>query len=338
MSLLRPAYRISIGGQRVASAGAPLANTVTGIEVSLGLGPMAADQAVIRVGRVGELAPAPDDEAVIELGYADEGQEVVQVMRGTAFEVLAGVTAERVICLGAAAGLGRRRVAETFREKRAEEIVRSLAGDAGVGVARTGTSPVLPYYVVDPGRSVLRHMADLAELVGFDLYCNEEGELVFEPFGAGRQVLPLAWRADVLDFRVERRPPEFASVEAFGESPGSGAGEQSWSWLTKDFAPRKGSAGTGAPALLLERSALRTAEAAQTAADAARTELTRRRLGGSLRILGAPGLRIGDAVRLSEMPEDDLNATFQVRRIRHRIDKTRGFVTDVWFRSAEAAA
>jgi hypothetical protein len=51
-----------------------------------------------------------------------------------------------------------------------------------------------------------------------------------------------------------------------------------------------------------------------------------------------PALRLGDAVRLSEMPEEDLNATFQVRRIRHRIDKATGFVTDVWFRSAEAAA
>ena len=303
MTQLRPAYRITIGGQRIDSAGAPLASTVIGLDVRLDMDPMTADQTVIRTGQVGEFTPEIDDEATIGLGYADEDQEVEQVMRGVTVEVRPDVTAERIVCLNAASRLARRTAAVTFRDKRAEEIVRSLAGEAAVEVARTGTSDLLPYYVIDPGKSLLRHMADLAGLTGFDLYFTHEDELVFEPFGAGQQVLPLAYGTDVLDYRANRRPAVFESVDAFGESPGSGAGEQSWSWLTKDFSPRKGTAGAGEPTLLLERSALRTAEVAQMAAVAAQTRFERRRLTGRVRILGTPALRLGDAIRLSDMPE-----------------------------------
>ena len=333
MSLLRPAFRLTIGGQRIDSAGAPLSNTVTAVDVQLSMDPMRADQAVITAGQVGELTPAPDDEATVELGYADEGQDIVQVIAGTVAEVGPAVATERIVCLNAAARLARRTTATTFRDKRAGEIVRALAAEAGVTVTRTGSSSVLPYYVVDGRRSLLRHMADLAALTGFDLYLNQDDALVFEPFGTGGQTFPLAYATDVLAYSAARRPAAFGTVEAFGESPGSDSGAQSWSWLTKDFGPRKGSAGSGDPVLLLERSALRTGETAQAAADAAATRIARLRLTGRVRILGRPGLRLGDAIRLSNMPEDDLNATFQVRAVRHRIDKHAGFTTEVRFRS-----
>ncbi|MEM9010939.1 MAG: hypothetical protein AAGE18_06915 [Pseudomonadota bacterium] len=333
MSLLRPAYRVTIGGQQVDSAGAPLANTLTAIDVQLDMDAMAADQATLFAGQVGAFAPEVGDEVVIALGYADEDQEVVEVMRGTVAEVRPDVTAERIVCLNAASRLARQRMAQAFRDSRAEDIVQTMAAEANVTVARTGQSELLPYYVIDPGKSLLRHMADLAALTGFDLYLTHDDELVFEPFGAGREVLPLAYATDILAFEVNERPPAHAMVEVYGEGPGAGQGAESWSWLTKDFAPRKGSAGQGTPTLLLERPVARTAELAQMVADAAETRFRRKALTGAVVILGRPSLRLGDAIRLSEMPDAALNATFQVRALRHRIDKRTGFVTDVAFQS-----
>ena len=113
MSVFRPAYQISVGGQRIDSAGAPLASTVTAIDVRLDIDPMTADQAVIRCGQVGAFEPETGDDATIALGYADEGQDVEQVMRGTVVESRPGVTSERITCLSSAAGLARTRAAET---------------------------------------------------------------------------------------------------------------------------------------------------------------------------------------------------------------------------------
>ena len=54
---------------------------------------------------------------------------------------------------------------------------------------------------------------------------------------------------------------------------------------------------------------------------------------GRVRVLGSPDIALGDAIRLEELPDEDLNATFQVRSIRHRLNKTEGFVTEVGFRA-----
>ena len=130
-------------------------------------------------------------------------------------------------------------------------------------------------------------------------------------------------------------PPRAQGVEAWGESPGGGQGEEAWAWLTKDFDGAKGTAGSGDPTLLLERPALRTSDAAQAAAEAAHTRIQRRALRGCLLVVGQPGVKLGDAIRLRDAPQDDLNETFQVRSVRHRITKLGGFTTTIGFRAIE---
>jgi phage protein D len=103
--------------------------------------------------------------------------------------------------------------------------------------------------------------------------------------------------------------------------------------LTKDFSGSKGSVGSGASTLLLERPALRTADAARTAAEAAHAAIQRRTLRGRLLTVGHPEVKLGDAIRLREVPDSALNDTFQVRAITHRITKRGGFTTMVEFRS-----
>ena len=91
--------------------------------------------------------------------------------------------------------------------------------------------------------------------------------------------------------------------------------------------------------LLLEKPALRTARAAQTAALAAHTATLRRRLRGQLLTFGRPEVQLGDSIRLRGLPDDELNTFFQVRSVTHRLSKRGGFTTAVGFRSlAEEAA
>jgi hypothetical protein len=53
---------------------------------------------------------------------------------------------------------------------------------------------------------------------------------------------------------------------------------------------------------------------------------------GKLMVPGNPAVRLGDAVRVQQAPESELNATFQVRSVTHRITKGEGFVTSIGFR------
>ncbi len=91
----------------------------------------------------------------------------------------------------------------------------------------------------------------------------------------------------------------------------------------------------GAQAQDLERPALRTREAARAAARAAHTVIARRALRGRLVSTGRPAVKLGDAVRLRGVPDDSLNASFQVRSVTHRITKASGFTTTVGFRAIE---
>jgi hypothetical protein len=187
---------------------------------------------------------------------------------------------------------------------------------------------------VDGRRSAYLHMHDLADLCGFDLYIDAEGQLVFKKFVGGETVHVFEFAKHIVELEVLRTPPQAGMVEAWGESPTGSQGDDAWAWLIKDFSSSKGSAGSGAR-LLLERSALRTAAAARAAATAALTAIQRRALRGRLLTIGRPQVKLGDAIQLRGMADESLNKNFQVRSVTHRITKPRGFTTAIGFRAIE---
>jgi phage protein D len=331
--VLAPAYRLTIGDRVVDITSEPRASTVTDLEVELAM-EVPTDRFDLVLGRVGGLAPERGDEAVVMLGYAG-ADELVEVMRGTVDRVERGVTVTRITGLSAAAVLLRTFADSRFESKSAGEIVRALAEEAGVAVASADAGIRFPAYVVDGRRSLYHHMRELAALSGFDLYVDAGGELVFEPFATGNTVHVFEYGEHILELEVVHGPQRAGRVEAWGESPGASGGSESWAWLTKAFDALKGSAGTGAPTLLLERPALRTAEAARTAAEAAFTAMQRRSLRGRVLVLGRPQVKLGDAIRLHGVPDEESNGTFQVRAVRHRLNKRDGFVTAIGFRSID---
>lgn len=329
---LTPAYRLTLGDQRVDTTDEPQASTVVDLEVALDMD-TPADRFALVLGQVGSFTPERDDEAVIELGY--DGAELTQVMAGTVVTVRPGIERRRVVGHGAAEALLRTFADETFEAKKAGEIVRDLAGRAGVDVATAEDGIDFPAYVVDGRRSVYHHLRDLADLSGFDLYVEAEGGLVFQRFAGGRTAHVFEFAKHVIALETFETPPRAGVVEAWGESPGASRGDESWAWLTKDFDRFKGSAGTGGRKLLLERSALRTAAAARTAALALQTAITRDGLRGRLLVLGRAEVRLGDSIRFRELPDDDLNVFFQVRSVVHRLTKRGGFTTTIGFRGFE---
>ncbi len=320
-------------GKVVDTTDEPKASTFVDLTVTLDMD-APADSYTLVMGQVGTFRPERDGHVTIELGYADDG-ELTQVMTGPIISAEPGVTTMRVIGHSAAQKLLHSFVEQTYESKTAGAIVRDLADKAGVDVATAEDGITFPAYVIDGRRSFYVHMRELADLCGFDLYINADGELVFEKFVGGKTVHVLEFAKHIIELDVQHTPPRAGQVEAWGESPTGSQGEDAWAWLTKDFSGTKGTDGSGDPVLLLERPALRTAAAARTAARAAHTAIQRRTLRGRLLTTGRPQVKLGDAIRLQAMPDESLNASFQVRGVTHRITKPGGFTTTIGFRAIE---
>lgn len=346
--MLNPAYKLTIGreagagplgsvggvlsgGQVIDTTDEPQASTIVELTVHLDMD-APANSFTLVLGQVGSFRLQREHEVTVELGYAED-DELTQVMVGGIVSVEPGLTTSRATGHSAAQKLLRTFVDKVYEGSSAGDIVRDLAGEAGVDVATADAGISFAAYVVDGRRSVHRHMADIARLCGFDLYVDPEGGLVFERFANGNTVHTLEYGKHIVDLASEQHDAAAGEVAAFGESPGGSQGAEDWAWLTKDFGARKGSAGSGEPLLLLERAALRSAAAAGTAAEAAHTRIQRRTLRGRIVIAGRPQVKLGDAIRLRDVPETALNGTFQVRSVIHRLSKVGGFTTTVVFRS-----
>ncbi len=327
--LLKPAYKLTIGDKIVDTTDEPQASTVVALVVDLDLA-APADSFTLTLGQVGGFQPQRDDDAKIELGFEDE---LTQVMLGKVVTADNGLTTRRVIGHGAARLLLAASATETFLSLTAGQIVERLAELAAVPVDRAEPGITFPAYVIDGRRNLYRHLHDLADLCGFDLYVNSDGKLVFAPFRSGNAIHIFEFGKQIIELQMEQRPPLAGQVQVFGESAGGGQGDNAWAWLTKDFSGLKGTGGEAQPILLLEQTVARTGEAAQAIAEAAFTRLERQRLRGTLFSTGQPKVKLGDAIELRGLPDATVNGTFQVRRVRHRIDKTRGFTTRIGFRS-----
>lgn len=329
--MLTPAYKLKIGSKLVDTTDEPRASTVVALRVDLDLD-TPADGFTFVLGNVGTFRPAREDEVTIELGYA--GEDLVLVMTGLVDSAEPSLTTLRLMGYGGAAPLLRSYLDQTFESKTAGEIVRDLADRAKVEIARAEDGIRFPAYVIDGRRSFWQHLRDLADLSGFDLYLDPENKLVFERFSGGRTAHVLEYGKHILELEVLRTLARAGRVEAWGESPTASQGDDAWAWLTTDFQGSRGEAGEGS-LLLLERPALRTRQAAHTAAQAAFTEIRRRTVRGRLVILGRPQVRLGDSIRLKGLADEPLNTFFQVRRIIHRITKAAGFTTEIGFRAIE---
>jgi hypothetical protein len=98
--------------------------------------------------------------------------------------------------------------------------------------------------------------------------------------------------------------------------------------LTKSFADYCGEAGTGTE-LQIEDAAIKTKAAADAYAQGKLTAISKRATSGTLKVLGAPNVKLGDAIEIKEMPDSAMNGIFQVRSVSHLLSKSTGFVTTI---------
>ena len=173
--MLKPVFTLSFGSYRATEADA--VGGPTRIVVERAMASAADALEVILMDRSGV---APGDPATVELGHDDSREKV---FTGEVAEVQPTLAGVRIRALGTTNALLNLRVAAMYENQAAGSIVRDLVGQAGLDTGTIDDGPLLPRYAVDRRLSAHRHVRDLADRLGYELYTDRDGKLMFHGLG-----------------------------------------------------------------------------------------------------------------------------------------------------------
>lgn len=223
------------------------------------------------------------------------------------------------------------RLNQVYVNRSLRQIVSDLCSQVDVEMGNVATGSTYPYVVVHESKSVFVHMRELARREGLDMYFDAENKLNICPFTRTSADHIFRYGSEILrlELRNEQRLGEH--ILAYGESPSSNKGGNTWHWLTKDLTPFRGETGNGMKLFTGADGTIRSKDAADKAAVARWGRIQDQATLGKLTILGNPNVRLGDAVELKDAPKPELNGMFKVVSVQHIFNKQQGYLTRVGF-------
>jgi hypothetical protein len=314
------AHKITLGGANLqAGKDSPLLALTTRAELGV---PVNACRIVLD-GQA-QVSAKPGDDVRVELGY---DSTLTKVFSGKLDTIERGLQRITVEALGSFAALSAARLNRLYEKQNAGEIVGDLLGKQKVRKGTLENGEKFATFVVSDHQTVWAVIAELAQRCGFDFYADPEDKAIFKAHAA-QQTHAFSYGVDILEYAQDSCAPAIDGVEVYGESPvGQGQGDDASSWLTKKAV--KGTAGKSSGNLRrLSDASARTQSLVKSVAENI-LKTYQAQASGRLRVLGAPDVRLGDAVRIADMPDTAQNGTFKVTGVRHRLNAQIGFVTDV---------
>ena len=337
MPTLRPTFTLTIG-----SLSSSTHNPVGGPGVLVVERDMDVPADALRLSLQERAGIALGDEVTLELGH--DGEEET-LFTGAVESVRPAISGVVVRALGRTQDLLKLRTSRTYVNQSAGSIARDLISQAGPSAGTVEDGPVLPRYVVDRASSGYRHLKELADRLGYELYADREGNLMFHPLGPAANLdAPggalgaillggvgeiYAFGQQLLGAATGWRGVAWGTVEVGGESPMSGLGDTTEHWLTTNDADYRGSAGEGEPTLLVRDPVARTKDLADRFAAGRLAVVARTAREASISVLGRPQVDLGHTITVAGVPEETINGSGYVRAIRHRFGDEAGFVTEM---------
>jgi hypothetical protein len=325
---------LGIGG---GGADDPWARCLVSVTVDCGVA-SSVDSAEIRLAAV---EGAPDvsvgDAGTVALGYSDADPQVV--FTGEIASVERDVEgATRLVATNGGAALAALRFESSYEQQSAGDVVRDAASRASVDTGTIADGATLPFLAVDGTRSAWRSLAALARANGAIAFFTADAKLAVATAATGDPAQTFTYGVDVLSLEAAQERPGVGAVTAVGDGAAGGHGTDAWSWLVKDSSSVSGSAGTGDPARMAQDGALRTGEAAGSAASGISALAALLDARGRAVVPGAPAVGVGTTIAIGEAPTDELNGSFLVLRVRHTFSKRGGFRSAIEFSKVGAAA
>lgn len=223
------------------------------------------------------------------------------------------------------------RVNQVYSSQTLNQIVSDLVNQAGADTGTIDNGGTYSYFVAHESRSALAHVRELASLEGMDVYFDTSNQLNVTAFQKTSADHTFYYAIDVLDLELERVDGPVAHVVAYGESPASNQGSDTWHWLVKDLSPFQGDAGDGSKLLALGDRAIRTKDAADKFATAKLGAIKDHSSAGRLKLMGNPQVNLGDAFEIKGAKQSELNGLFKVTSVQHVFSKSQGYLTLVGF-------
>jgi hypothetical protein len=283
----------------------------------------------------------------VTLGLGHDGEEET-AFTGAVEAVRPAISGVAVRALGKTHDLLNLRTSNIYVNQSAGSIAGDLIGQAGLSAGTIDDGPVLPRYVVDRALNGYRHLKELADRLGYELYADRDGNIMFHALGPAANLDALggalgaavggllgaggesyAFGQQLLSAATGSRGVAWGKVEVGGESPMSGQGDTTEHWLTTDDADYMGSAGDGDPALLVRDPVARTKDLSDRFAAGRLAVAARSAREVSTTVLGRPQVDLGETVAVADVPDETVNGSGYVRAIRHRFGDEAGFLTEM---------
>lgn len=317
---MKPTYTLTIGAETADASYQSTGLHPVGIRVDLALGRI----------NVAEVSGIPATAKAGDAVQVELGDRTAQgVFTGVVTAVAQNFQGGTLYCESSLAAFTNKRLNKLYEKQAAGAIISDLAQVCGVPTGQVDNGATYPVYVLGDGCSVWEHIKDLADREGFDAYAGPDDKLMVTAY-TGATVHAFQYAMNILDLGIEQAPDALDGVEVYGESPSShGQGAAAYAWLTKKEV--KGSAGAA------QGKVLRVADPAlkdlNAAAAAAQNLYNRKRkaLAGWMLTPGSAAVCLGDAIQISGTPGGRADGTFKVTRIVHRLDKTKGFTTKIYW-------
>ncbi|HEX5414785.1 MAG TPA: hypothetical protein VFZ25_03905 [Chloroflexota bacterium] len=314
-SLLSPGYSLTLGSQR-------WTEQLMRIELSLAAAP-SLDALAVRLPAAAPLSANVGDPAALTL---NSGETEQAVFAGTIAAVQRRFDGIDVTALNAGGDLAQYRPAVTYEQVTAGSVVRYLCGDAGADVGEVADGVSLLYYVADPSRTALDHIARVCGWSGAMARVSAENRLETIVVDATQAEVALKYGREIHALENRKLASPIRSFTVTGES---GVGDTSSPDAFRpavDFFAGNRPDGPNRQARWRSEPALRTSAAAATASAAHQRAYTSRRERGRFTAFLQPGLRPGTIVEVQSLPDGLPSEPLLVYRVQHTFGP-RGAVT-----------
>ena len=280
-----------------------------------------ANECMILLSPICDLIPKVDDKIEVSLG--DE-KKLEKVFTGIVETI---DYRSETMCVRA---LSRQKqsvntyINSVFEKQDAGKIVKKLTGDLKQKAGKISPGLDFSTVILDQGKSVWQHLAELARRCGFDFFTNELDEVQFTK--AKGKIHTFNALETIIEYEISLLSPLIDGVEVFGESPaGQGQSADASNWLRKKEV--KGSAGKSSGNVKrivdpLARNQKLVKSIAKNIFD--RSQIKKE---GQVEVVSGQSVKLCDNITLGKMTNKMLNGTYKVTGVKHQFNDQNGFST-----------
>lgn len=267
-----------------------------------------------------EVSAAAGDPASLEL---EGGEGAETMMTGVVHAFSKGLMTTEVQVVDASAKLNRLRPNATYERQSAQNVVRALAGAAGVSIGTLRLDLPLAAYVAHQRRTAAEHIADLARLGGAIASISSDGALNLLPQGNDLPTMALRYGRELLHYEVREQPGPASQPVRIGQGPAGSADAPDALRPTLEALP--GNAPVAGPDAVRQSVAiLRTPNTAQTASQAAAIATAAQAQRVFATCFLVPQLRPGIVLEIQDLPHNLGSGPWLLTRVVHRLNPQTG--------------